>query len=104
MSIPSKPLYSTQVVPASAAAKIAATGGIRIMAVLLYPAAANSIVELKNAATDTGDVLLTVSAIANGHSEFVDLSELGGLYFSTACFCKPAGSGAIAYVWYTQAV
>lgn len=95
-------LYQTQVVPASAAAKVGVTGAIRLMKVVFYPAAANSIVEFKNAATDTGDVLLTMSAIANGPSVEVDFTSVGGLTFATAMFCKPAGTGSIAYVWFSQ--
>jgi len=93
--------YDTQVVPASAAARIAAKANIRIWKVVLYPAAANSICQLKNGATDTGDVLLTLGAPANGPSVSVDFYEEGGLLFETACFCKPTGTGSIAYVWYT---
>jgi len=93
--------FNTQVVPASAAARIAAKTNIRIWKIILYPAAANSIVQLKNDATDTGDVLLTISSVANGPSVEADFTDVGGLLFSTACFCKPAGTGSIAYVWYT---
>ena len=92
-------LYNTQVVPATTAARVG-LAAVRLMKVVLYPAAANSICEFKNAATDTGDVLLTVSAIANGHSVEVDFTSVGGLLFSTGMFCKPAGTGSIAYVWY----
>lgn len=95
-------IYQTQTVPASSAAKVGKTGQIRLMAAYLYPAAANSIVEFKNAATDTGTVLLTISALANVGT-FIDLTEIGGLEFSTAMFCKPAGTGSIAYVWFDQA-
>lgn len=99
---PNNPLFNTQIVPATTAAKVGATGGIKLMRVILYPAAAASIVEFKNAATDTGTVLLTVSSPASGESVDIDLSNIGGLYFSTAMFCKPAGTGAVAYVWYDQ--
>lgn len=102
MSVTSSQLFNVQTVTAASAAKVGATGKIRLMAVYLYPAAANSSVEFKNAATDTGTVLLTVSAPANGPGVFVDLTEVGGLTFSTAMFCKPAGTGAIAYVWFDQ--
>jgi len=101
MTTPSTPLCQTQVVPASAAAKVGATGVRRLWKAVLYPAAANSIVEFKNGATDTGDVLLTLSAIANGHSVECDLTSVGGLSFGTAMFCKPAGTGSICYVWYS---
>jgi len=99
-TIPTQPHFNTQVVPATTAARIA-TKDVTIWKIILYPAAANSIVQLKNGATDTGDILLTLGAIANGPSVEADFTSVGGLYFSTGCFCKPAGTGSIAYVWYT---
>lgn len=95
----SLPLYKTAIVPASAAAQVGATGVRRLMGVLLFGGSANSQVEFKNAATDTGTVLLGVNAVI-GTTSFVDLSEFGGILFDTAIYCKPAGAGAIAYVWY----
>jgi hypothetical protein len=95
----SSPAYSTAIVTAAAAAKVGDTGARRLMGVILFGGSADSQVEFKNAATDTGDVLLSLNCFA-GSSTGVDLSALGGLAFSTAMFCKPAGTGAIAYVWY----
>lgn len=91
--------YNVQAVTAASAAKVGITGERRLMGFAIYPAAANSTVEFKNAATDTGDVLLTYATLANT-AQFVDLSDLGGITFSTAMFCKPAGTGCIVYVWY----
>jgi hypothetical protein len=96
---PSAALHSTAIVPASAAAQVGETGARRLMGVILFGGSADSQVEFKNAATDTGDVLLSLNCMA-GTSTGVDLSALGGLPFSTAMFCKPAGTGAICYVWY----
>jgi hypothetical protein len=89
--------HQTQTVPVAAAARLGV--GKRLMGFLLYPAAANSSVEFKDAATDTGTALLTASTLAN-QSLFVDLSDFGGLEFSTAIFCKPAGVGSIVYCWF----
>ena len=100
MSVPGLPLFSTQTVITATPAKVGATGQRRLMKVVLYPAAANSTCEFKNGATDTGDVLLTVSTIANGPSGVVDLTDVGGLLFTTAIWCNVTGTGAIAYVWY----
>jgi hypothetical protein len=61
--------------------------------------AATGICEFKNAATDTGTVLLTVTGLTNTTVD-VDLTAVGGLVFSTAIFCKPTGTGNIVYVWY----
>lgn len=93
-------LYRTQIVPTATPAQVGQTGKRRLVAVLLYSAGANSSVEFKNAATDTGDVLLTFGAPANGPSVFLDFSDIGGLEFSTAIYCKPAGTGALVYVWF----
>ena len=96
---PSAPAYSTAIVPAAAAAKVGDTGARRLMGAVLFGGSEDSQVEFKNAATDTGTVLLGLNCKA-GTSTGVDLSSLGGLSFSTAMFCKPAGTGAICYVWY----
>lgn len=95
----STPLYGYQIVPASAAAQVGATGARRLMKVVLFGGSANSQVEFKNAATDTGDVLLSANAII-GTTVVVDLHDVGGIPFDTAMFCKPAGTGAICHVWF----
>ncbi len=91
-------VYQTQTVPASTAAQVGITGVRRLMGFLLY-GAADATVEFKNAATDTGTVLLTASTPIKT-SLFVDLTTVGGLAFDTAIFCKPAGTGVICYVWF----
>ena len=95
---PSSPLFSTATVTAASPAQVG-TGARRLMGVILFGGSADSQVEFKNAATDTGTVLLTLNCLAKTTTG-VDLSALGGITFSTAIFCKPAGTGAIAYVWY----
>ena len=97
--ISSLPLFQTQIVPTATAAKVGSTGERRLMKVVLFGGTADSQVEFKNAATDTGDVLLTVAALLDTSIE-MDFTDVGGLKFSTAMFCKPAGAGAIAYLWY----
>lgn len=99
ISTPDAPLFSTAIVPATTPAKVGATGARRLLGVILFGGSADSQVEFKNAATDTGDVLLSLNCLA-GTSTGVDLSSLGGIAFDTAMFCKPAGTGAICYVWY----
>ena len=96
------PKYRFTVVPASSAAALSASP-VRLIKVHLAGGSAASKVEFKNAATDTGDVLLTVNALTND-SKGEDLSSVGGIPFTTACFCKPAGTGAIAYVWWEPLV
>jgi hypothetical protein len=97
--MPSRPIHVTATVPATTAAQVGATGERILWGVVLLGGTADSKVEFKNAASDTGTVLLTLNCLANTTTG-VDLSELGGLVFSTAIYCKPAGTGAIAYIWY----
>lgn len=90
--------YNMQTVPVATAARLAARP-VRLMGFYLYGGSANSSVEFKDAATDTGTVLFSAdTVIATG--QFVDLTPFGGIPFETGCFCKPAGAGAIVYCWY----
>lgn len=98
MSVYGNPLYATQAVVTATPAKLGATKPSRLMKVVFY-CAANGIVEFKNAVTDTGDVLLTIAGLAST-APFYDFTEVGGLYFSTAIFVKPTGTGNIAYCWF----
>jgi hypothetical protein len=92
------PNYALQAVPVATAAKLG-TGARRLMKVVIGNHTANTTVQFKNAATDTGDVLLTLSALANKGEDF-DFTDVGGIEFSTACFVKPAGANSIAYCWF----
>ena len=94
----SMPLYSTATVITATPAQVGATGVRRLMRVVMY-CAATGICEFKNAATDTGTVLLTVTGLTNTTVD-VDLSSVGGLLFGTAIFAKPTGTGNIVYVWF----
>lgn len=96
---PHTQIYRTQTVPASAPAQVGNTGTRRLLGVVLFGGTANSQVEFKNAATDTGTVLLSLNCLANT-TVSLDLVKLGGIEFGTAIYCKPAGAGAICYVWY----
>lgn len=91
--------HGYQIVPAATAAKVGATGERRLMKVVLFGGSADSQVEFKNAATDTGDVLFSCNALLDTSFE-VSFTDVGGIPFSTAMFCKPAGTGAIAHVWF----
>lgn len=98
MSIPSTPLFTTQTVVTATAAKVGETGVRKLWRAIMY-CAADGICEFKNAATDTGTVLLTISGLAKTTVD-VDLTSIGGLQFSTAIFAKPTGTGNIVYVFY----
>lgn len=92
------PLYNKQAVVTATPAKLGATKPGRLMKVVFY-CAANGIVEFKDAATDTGTVLLTIAGLAGTSPEF-DFTYIGGIPFETAIFCKPTGTGNIAYCWF----
>ena len=93
------PLYATQVVPVATAAALG-SGAVRLMKVVIGNHTANTTVQFKNAATDTGSVLLTLSALANKSEDF-DFTDIGGIAFSTGCFVKPAGANSVAYCWFS---
>jgi hypothetical protein len=95
----SSPMYKTQTVPVATAALLGAAGQIRLMGFILFGGSANTQVEFKDAATDTGTVVLGANCLAYT-SIFVDLSDIGGVMFNTGCFCKPAGAASICYCWY----
>ena len=97
--VPGLPLFATQTVVTATAAKVGETGQRRLMGVLLFGGTADSQVEFKNAITDTGTVLFTVNALLDT-SIFIDLTSMGGILFNTGIFAKPAGAGAIAYIFY----
>lgn len=92
------PKYRLTTVPAATPAQVG-SGAIRVMKVAIAGGSAASKVELKNAATDTGDILLTVNALTNDYKS-ESLEDVGGIGFSTALYVKPAGTGAIAYIWW----
>lgn len=88
----------TAIVPASAAAAVG-SGPVVLKGFYIFGGALASQVEFKNAATDTGTVLFGANCAA-AIGQWVDLSRMGGVPFSTGCFCKPAGTGCIVYVFY----
>ena len=93
------PAYQYSTVTAAAAAQVGATGVRRLMGFVLFGGSANSQVEFKNAATDTGTVLFGANCLASTTTG-ADFTAMGGILFGTAIFCKPAGTGAICYVFW----
>ena len=94
------PLYKTQTVPVASAALLGVAGQRRLMGFVIVAGAATGSVEFKDAATDTGSVLMSGSTAANTTSPFVDLTPVGGVMFNTGCFCKPAGTNCTVYCWF----
>lgn len=93
----SLPIHRTVTVASSA--QVGATGERRLMKVIIGANTASAKAVFYNSADNSGTVLLTVSAIAD-KGKTVDLSDLGGLTFSTAMYCELSGTAAIAYLWY----
>lgn len=93
------PKYQMATVVTATAALAGSAGQRRLMGFLLFGGSGNSQVEFKDAATDTGTVLIGANTLA-ATSIFVDLSAMGGVLFNTGLFVKPAGTAAICYVWY----
>jgi len=90
--------FQLQTVPVATAARLGASP-CRLMGCYIYGGSANSSVEFKNGATDTGDVLFSADAlIASGQP--INLVPFGGIEFSVGCFVKPAGAGTIVYCWF----
>lgn len=95
---PFMPKYRLQSVPTATPAAVG-SGTVRVMKIAIAGGSAASKCELKNAATDTGDVLFTINALTNDYKE-TSFEEVGGIPFSVGCFAKPAGTAALVYIWY----
>ncbi len=94
----SLPKFRLTTVPTATPAQLAAVP-VRVMMIAIAGGSAASKVELKNALTDTGDVLLTVNALT-ADNQVIDLTNVGGIAFGVGCFVKPAGTAALVYVWW----
>ncbi|MFA5808749.1 MAG: hypothetical protein WC935_00245 [Thermoleophilia bacterium] len=75
------------------------TSPCNVMAILLYGGAAATKAEFHNAVDATGTHMFECNTII-GQSHFIDFRELGGVYFSTACYVDLTGAGGVACVWY----
>ncbi len=95
----SLPKFRMDIVPAATPAAISSTP-IRIMRIEFVGGSANGTFELKNAATDTGTVLIYGAALIGTTMPPFDYEEIGGVPFSTACYAKPAGAGSVLRVWW----
>jgi hypothetical protein len=82
----------------TATAADAAIGGGRLMAVLLEGGSNASSVDIFNAASETGTAIFTMS-VGTALTQFYDFSKMGGIACPTGIWVKPAGTGAICYVW-----
>ena len=104
MALPSNPLHGNPTRVATSAAISGASG--TLWAILLEGGTTASSIDFTNDATGAGTPLIGVTApftdddASSQSSVFVDLTTLGGVYFSSKCYATIAGTGAVAYVWY----
>lgn len=91
--------------PAHKVIGLAASGAVsalptNVYAILFTPGTANSTFKLTNDANGSGTAVLPLACLANGNSVFIDLSNVGPVYFDAKCYATLAGSGAAVTVWY----
>lgn len=82
----------------TASAAIAAVP-CRIWALLVTGGAGAGVVALANQASGSGTTVLNASA-AIGGGEFIDLTALGGMAFTVACYATLSGTGVTLTYWY----
>lgn len=106
MAVPSTTLFGNPTRLAAAAAVKASSG--RLWAVLLEGGTAASSIDFHNHATEaSGTALMGITApftdadASAASTVFVSFVELGGIEFSTGIYGNLAGTGAVAYVWYS---
>lgn len=95
----SLPLYKLQAVPTATAAALG-SGACYLKGFIVVGGSDASGVEFKNAASDTGTVLMSYKVATATSSPFIDLSEIGGIDFNVGCWCKPSGTGCVVYAWF----
>lgn len=87
----------TAVVTATPAS--AKTGTGRIMAVSLESGLGACSVDIFDDTDAIGTTAIFTMKSGAAVSHFEDLSEIGGIPFTTGCWVVPTGTGAICYVW-----
>jgi hypothetical protein len=86
------------IVRKTSSAAVKATPG-RVMGVLLFGGSGNSSIKFTNDASGVATPLLDVNVLA-ATTKFVDLTDVGGVYFDTAIYAVLAGTGGLASIWY----
>jgi len=81
----------------SSSAAVKGTPG-KVMAVLITGITNDCKVEYSNDATGNGTKLLTVGAAAENGSAFVDLTSVGGVWFSSKIYAKITGTAQV-HTW-----
>jgi len=106
MSVPSVSLFGNPTRLASAAAVKGSPG--RLWAVLLEGGTAASSIDFHNhASSASGDPIVGVTApftdtdASAASTVFISFVDVGGIEFGTGIYGNLAGTGAVAYVWYT---
>lgn len=96
MANPTTQLYNVSRL-ASSAAVISVPG--RIVAVQIVGVTNDCLVEYTNDATGNGTNLLSVGSSAESASQFVDLTRLGGIVFTSKIYAAITGTCEV-YTWY----
>ena len=106
MAIPSTPIFGNPTRVASSVAIKAAPG--KIWAILVEGGSTASSVDIYNDIDSAhGDILIGLTApftnatSSSQSSVFLNLLDLGGVDFSIGMYAELAGTGAIAYIWYS---
>jgi hypothetical protein len=87
----------TRVIAATPASALVGAG--RIMAVSLESGAGACSVDIFDDTDAVGTTAIFTMKAGAAISHFEDLSETGGITFSTGCWIVPTGANSIAYVW-----
>jgi len=90
--------------PICAPTRIAADGAVsavpgRIWAVELLAGSDASKVEFTNDADGSGTNVVEINTAAN-QGVYRSYADIGGINFSSKCYCDITGTGAVAYIWY----
>lgn len=98
---PALPLYPIKILAAGGA--VASTAG-RLMAVLAMAGDNDWKLEFTNDATGLGTNVIELAGEAEGGQTFFDFTKLGGIYFSSKCYCAITDSGGQFFFWWDGSV
>ncbi len=86
-----------RVITATPASALVGSG--RIMAVSLESGSGACSVDIFDDTDAVGTTAIFTLKSGAAVSHYEDLSETGGIQFTTGCWVVPTGTGAICYVW-----
>lgn len=94
---PALPLFSLKVLAAGGA--VSANPG-RLMAVLAMGAGADWLLEFTNDADGLGTNIIEIGGQAEGGQTFFDFTNIGGIMFSSKCYCAITDTSGQFFFWY----